>query len=205
MRIREASYRGTNDGGIWACLEVWDVLHAIGSVRRMSGGWGMEEAGGRVSSRGEGRKWSIRDEIEGEDRKRPRLDDDYGENGEKDVLACILDGDGDEHIPTSPLVSLPPLSAYLPLSPITPTPLFPERVLPPVLPRLQIPATPLFTRDALLEASQKATHETNLRRRDLEAAERAVIEARAKYDHARILAERLRGKIKRAERERVWS
>jgi hypothetical protein len=185
-------------------LEEGDVLHAIGSVRRMSGGWEMEEAGGRVSSRGEGRKWSIQDEIESGERKRRRLDDG-DEDGEKDVLMRILNGDGDEHIPTSPLVSLPPLSAYLPLSPITPTPLFPERVLPPVLPRLQIPATPLFTRDALLEASQKATHETNLRRRDLEAAERAVIEARAKYDHARILAERLRGKIKRAERERVWS
>jgi hypothetical protein len=106
-------------------------------------------------------------------------------------------------VPTSPLISLPPLSACVfPETPGTPTPLFPDRVLPPILPRLQlqIPSTPMLTRDALVEASQKATHETNLRRRELEAAEEKVRDARAKYDDARILAERLRGDVKRVER-----
>jgi hypothetical protein len=156
------------------------------------------------------RKWSIRDEIDGggEKKRQRRSSEDVNveeeeDDDDRDVLHLELTHEDLRDVATSPLISLPPLSACVfPETPGTPTPLFPDRVLPPILPRLQlqIPSTPMLTRDALVEASQKATHETNLRRRELEAAEEKVRDARAKYDDARILAERLRGDVKRVER-----
>jgi hypothetical protein len=125
---------------------------------------------------GSGRKYSIRDEIEGGGKRR-RVEEEEDED------------DG-----------LPPLPEILDMGSTRRASETPER-------RVQLPSIqelvdgPLVRAPVeLVEAARAATHETNLRRRELEAAEEKVRVARRRYDEAKGLAEGLRLEVKRAEK-----
>jgi hypothetical protein len=52
---------------------------------------------------------------------------------------------------------------------------------------------------------KRATQETNFCRREMEAVEESVKYARARYVEAKSIAERLRGEVRRVEREARFS
>jgi hypothetical protein len=223
-RIREARVKGNGEVGLKVddvekaigSARRMSVGHDMESVRRgYSVGeelgvrkWGIKdeiranagtennETGFEVGTGGK-RKWSVRDETTAE------VENDAQDN----VKRQRLDGKDEEDV-LSPLASLPPLSALLNDEDSAPNqvPSYPHRTLPPIamapLARppltLDIPSNPApgpyYIQATSLASYQAATHQANLCRQELEAAEENLNAARLRYADA----QRKYGEAKRA-------
>ncbi|KAH4817733.1 hypothetical protein HBH61_044400 [Parastagonospora nodorum] len=170
-RIREA--RGRKGKGVE--VEVRDVEKAVESARRMSVGKGIETAG---------RKYSIRDEgVQGEGNGKRKWSVRHDVDEKKRQRCEEVGGD---------VAILPPLSARF-----DDEPRFGRRQ---ALPRKK--SSPLLIEIPRVDvgAAQAATHEANLARMELEAAEEGLNAARARYADA----QRSYGEAKRmAKRARL--
>lgn len=194
MRVREGSYRGKNKS-ICTTLEVQDVEQATLSVRRMSKGQALEYVASTQEDSPGKRKYSIRNETESTPMcppgKLPRIDTSHKYHDMS--LSAIL-------APTPTPTTLP----VLPSRPLTPAKSNSRQKrpirLPPIKTRdINTPTLPViyaYTNRAvcedLIQAAQRATHEFNLKRMELdsasvvyEAAKRLCSEAARRMDQAR--------------------
>ncbi|KAJ4377529.1 hypothetical protein N0V83_000354 [Neocucurbitaria cava] len=205
-RIREASYTG-KQSSIYGKLEVCDVEEAIASVRRMRKGLEMETEMLMLGVAAK-RKYSIRDEGDmgcgGDDtRMQPQKKVQRIERGVEEVMLNGTCG----NYKTARNVSSPPPppppkkkeQQRLRLPPIITQP--PPPLPPPPLYSLVPSSSYMTPPHHLIQEAQRATHEFNVRRIELERTSVEYNLAKQLYDDAVLKMEWARGQVEEGWRD----